>query len=113
MNLEEWKQLCPKAWENDYDYLQIDRFAKIGEGRYTIRNFNKNTYIEATPETKSFKVLYIKMIYSLKHKDELKDLVEVEELQSKVKHVRSVEKLCEQGCHYDVKESFEPLTDTI
>ena len=38
MNLEEWKQLCRKAWENDYDYLQIDRFAKIGEGRYTIRN---------------------------------------------------------------------------
>ena len=23
MNLEEWKQLCRKAWENDYDYLQI------------------------------------------------------------------------------------------
>ena len=29
MNLEEWKQLCPKAWENDYDYLQKDSFAKI------------------------------------------------------------------------------------
>ena len=42
MNLEEWKQLCRKAWENDYDYLQIDRFAKIGEGRYTIRNCKKN-----------------------------------------------------------------------
>ena len=28
MNLEEWKQLCRKAWENDYDYLQIGRFAK-------------------------------------------------------------------------------------
>ena len=33
---------------------QIDRFAKIGEGRYTIRNCNKNTYIECTPETKPF-----------------------------------------------------------
>ena len=33
MNLHEWKQLCRKAWENDYDYLQIDRFAKIGNGR--------------------------------------------------------------------------------
>ena len=29
MNLEEWKQLCPKAWENGYDYLQMDRFAKV------------------------------------------------------------------------------------
>ena len=28
MNLEEWKQLCRRAWENDYDYVQIDRFAK-------------------------------------------------------------------------------------
>ena len=36
MNLEEWKQLCRKVWENDYDYLQIDRIAKIGNGRYTI-----------------------------------------------------------------------------
>ena len=54
MNLDEWKQLCRKAWENDYDYLQIDRFAKIGKGRYTIRNCNKTTYIECTPETKPF-----------------------------------------------------------
>ena len=54
MNLEEWKQLCRKAWENDYDYLQIDRFTKIGEVRYTIRNCIKNKYIECTPETKPF-----------------------------------------------------------
>ena len=51
---KEWKQLCRKAWENDYDYLQIDRFAKIGNGRYTIRNCNKTTYTECTPETKPF-----------------------------------------------------------
>ena len=30
MNVEEWKQLSCKACENDYDFLQIDRFAKIG-----------------------------------------------------------------------------------
>ena len=54
MNLEEWRQLCRKAWENDYDFLQIDRFAKIGNGRYTIRNCNKNNHIECTPETKPF-----------------------------------------------------------
>ena len=52
MTLEEWKQLCLKAWENECDYLQIDRLAEIGEGRYTIRNCNKNIYIECTPETK-------------------------------------------------------------
>ena len=54
MNLDERKQLCRKAWENDFDYLQIDRFAKIGNGRYTIRNCNKKKYIECTPETKPF-----------------------------------------------------------
>ena len=54
MNLDEWKQLCRKAWENEFDYLQIDRFAKIGNGRYTIRNCNKTTYTECIPETKPF-----------------------------------------------------------
>ena len=56
MNLQEWKSLCRKAWENDYDYLQIDRFAKIGEDRYTKRNCNKTTYTEAIPETKPFRL---------------------------------------------------------
>ena len=54
MNLEEWKELCRKAWENDYDFLQIDRFAKTGNGRNTIRNCNKTTYTECTPEKKPF-----------------------------------------------------------
>ena len=54
INLEEWKQLCREAWENDYNYLQIDRFVKVGEAMFTIRNCNKNTYIEYTPETKPF-----------------------------------------------------------
>ena len=54
MNLEEWKQLCRKAWEIDYDYLQTHRFAKIGKGRYTYRDCNKMTYTECTPETKHF-----------------------------------------------------------
>ena len=54
INLEEWKQLCRKAWGNDCKYLQIDRLAKIGEGRYTVRNCNKNTYMECTSETKLF-----------------------------------------------------------
>ena len=41
MNLDERKQLCREAWENDYEYLQIDRFAKIGESRCTIRDCKK------------------------------------------------------------------------
>ena len=38
MNLEELKELCRKAWENDYDYLQKDRCSKIAEGRHSIRD---------------------------------------------------------------------------
>ena len=53
MNINEWKQLRHRAWD-DYECLPIDRFAKIGQGRYTLRNCNKTTYIECTPETKPF-----------------------------------------------------------
>ena len=38
----------------DYEYLQIDIFAKMGEGRYTFRNCNRNTYTEYTLEKKHF-----------------------------------------------------------
>ena len=54
MNLEKWKQYWRMTWENEYGYLQIDRFTKIGEGRYTNRNCNKATYIEGIRETKPF-----------------------------------------------------------
>ena len=54
MSLEEWKELCRKAWENDYEHLQIDRFAEIEEGRYTIRSCFGATYTECSPETKPF-----------------------------------------------------------
>ena len=110
MTLEEWKQFCRKAWENDYDYLQIDRFAKKGEGRYTITNCNKKTFIEATPETEPFYFFYINMIYSTKNKDELKDWEELDDLQSEVKQIRLVENLGKQWFHYDVTELFEPHT---
>ena len=54
MSLEEWKKLFRKAWGNDYEYLQIDRFAKIGEGRYNIRKCEKIIFTECIPETNSF-----------------------------------------------------------
>ena len=54
MNLEEWKHFCPEARENKFKYLQIDRFAKRGEGRYIIRNGNRTIYRKSIPETKPF-----------------------------------------------------------
>ena len=43
MSLEEWKQLFRKTWENEFDFLQIDRFSKLAKGRYTNRKCNKTT----------------------------------------------------------------------
>ena len=43
----------------------------------------------------------------------MKDLEELDDLQSKVKQVRLVEKLGKQGFHYDAKEIFEPITKTL
>ena len=43
----------------------------------------------------------------------MKNLEELDELQSKVKQVRLVGRLGKQGYHYDVKELFEPVTKAI
>ena len=53
-SLQEWTKPVGKAWENEYDFRQTNRFAKLGGGKYTITNCNKTTYIECVPETKSF-----------------------------------------------------------
>ena len=54
MNYDEFKELCRKSWEEDYNYLCIDRSKKRDQGRYCIYNESKNTYLEATPQTKPF-----------------------------------------------------------
>ena len=41
MILQEWKQLFRKACENEYEYLEIDRSAKIEKDKYTIKKCNK------------------------------------------------------------------------
>ena len=54
MNFDEFKKLCRKSWEEDYNYLCIDRSKKRDRGNYCICNESKKTYIEATPQTKPF-----------------------------------------------------------
>ena len=34
-SLQDWKPLCCKVWESEYDFLRIDRFAKLRRGGYT------------------------------------------------------------------------------
>ena len=54
MNYDEVKEICRKSWEEDYNYLYIDRSKKRDQGRYCICNESKNTYLECIPETKPF-----------------------------------------------------------
>ena len=54
MNYDEYKDLCRKSWEEDYNYLCIDRSKKRDQGKYCICNESKRTYIEATPRTNPF-----------------------------------------------------------
>ena len=54
MNYDEFQELCRKSWEDDYNYLCIDRSKKRDQGKYCICNESKKTYIEATPQTKPF-----------------------------------------------------------
>ena len=77
MNLEESKKLCRKAWENDYECLQTDRFVKtkvkIG---ILLEIVMKQASLECTLERESFNFLYINKIYALKKIDEFKNLEE-------------------------------------
>ena len=54
MSYDEFKQLCRKTWEEDYNYVCIDRSRKIDRGRYCICKESKNTYIQCIPETDPF-----------------------------------------------------------
>ena len=54
MNYDEFKELCRKSWEEDYNYLCIDRSKKRDQGRYRICNESKSTYIKTTPQTNPF-----------------------------------------------------------
>ena len=54
MNYDEFKELCRESWDEDYNYLCINRSKKRDPGKYCICNENRRTSIEATPQTKPF-----------------------------------------------------------
>ena len=54
MSYDEFKELFRKSWDEDYNYLCIDRSKKRDQGKYCICNESKKTYLEATPQTKPF-----------------------------------------------------------
>ena len=83
MNLEEWKQLCHKAWKNECVFLQLDRFARVGEGRYTNRNCNETLYIKCIPETSP--LCLTSMLYSKKIREDLENVNELISIQNQNK----------------------------
>ena len=44
MSYDEFKELCRNTWDEDYNYLCIDRCKKRDQGRYYIYNESKNSY---------------------------------------------------------------------
>ena len=54
MNYDDFKDLCRKSWEDEYNYLYIDRSKKRDQGKNCVCNESRKTYIEATPQTKPF-----------------------------------------------------------
>ena len=54
ISYDEFKELCRESWEEDHNYLCIDRSKKRDQGRCCICNESKNTDVECTPETKPF-----------------------------------------------------------
>ena len=54
MLYSEFKEICHKAWSEQFNYLCIDMTKNKNEGKYCICNESKNTYIECIPETEAF-----------------------------------------------------------
>ena len=53
------------------------------------------------------------MLYSIKGREDLKNLEELVSLQNQVKVVRLQDKLGKQNFHEDMKKVFEPVTKSI
>ena len=53
------------------------------------------------------------MIYSIKDREDSKDLNESASLQNQVQAKRLQDKLCKQNFHEDMKKFFEPVTKSI
>ena len=54
MKYDEFKEMCHKAWDEEYNYLCIDMTKNKNEGKYRIFNESKTTYIECICETNPF-----------------------------------------------------------
>ena len=54
MNYDEFKELCRKSWEEDYNYLYIDISKKRDQGKYCICNESKKNIYRSNTSNKTF-----------------------------------------------------------
>ena len=54
MKYDEFKEMCHKAWDENFNYLCIDMTKNKNEGKYRTFNGSKTTYIDCIPETELF-----------------------------------------------------------
>ena len=54
MSCDEFKEFCRKSWEDEYNFLCIDRSKKKDQRKYCFCNESQNKYLDCTPETRPF-----------------------------------------------------------
>ena len=61
MNYGEFKELCGKSWEEDYNYLCIDRSKKGDQGKYCICNESKKNIYRSNTSDETFLIIIQKL----------------------------------------------------
>ena len=64
MKVDEFKEMCHKAWSENFNYLCIDTTKNKNEGKNRSFNESKNTYVECICETEAFE--FFKCCFQLK-----------------------------------------------
>ena len=54
MKYDEFKEMCHKAWDENFSYLCFDMTKNKNEGKYRIFNEGKTTYFDCIPEAEPF-----------------------------------------------------------
>ena len=62
MNYDEIKELCRKSWEEDYNYLYIDRSKKRDRGKYCICNESQKNMYRSNTSDETFLIIKQKCI---------------------------------------------------
>ena len=57
MTYDEFKELCRKSWDEDYNYLCIDRSKKRDQGRYRICNESKKNIYRSNTSDETFLII--------------------------------------------------------